>query len=292
MPRKILSLIFDAVLVFAGLCSNLIRYRSLRVNPPLGQVRCSSRDGTKDLFVLGNGPSLAVDLDKVPNDAQMDVVVVNKFGSTELFARLKPKLYLLPDVKFWGGECSAENLNDQVLILNALEKVDWPLTLVLPVDAQDSVYSRELKNENVQICYIRLNAVPTKNIKLAAWLLRAGFFTPNPINSLVLAIWVGVKTGYEKIYVIGADYDFFKGLTVDQTTNQVGYAIDHFYGVDKSHRSLDSRIDSSSKPMHTRLEQASIAFHQLMVLAYVGRNIGTKIINQSSYSLIDAFERG
>lgn len=68
------------------------------------KLECNLGNKNKSLWVLGNGPSLAAQLQEYLDAfLQHDIMCMNHFASTEYFEKLKPRYYVMVDPFFWGS---------------------------------------------------------------------------------------------------------------------------------------------------------------------------------------------
>ena len=90
----------------------------------------------------------------------------------------------------------------------------------------------------------------------------------------------------KSIFLYGVDSDGFRKIETDQKTNEVRTGLLHFY--DKKYIPEKKK---KSKLLYQRFEQIYIMFREYEVISMVAKSIGIKIINLSSYSMLDNFER-
>lgn len=89
-------------------------------------------DGT--IVILGNGPSLATALrDDLALLQSSTCLAVNFFASTEAFAAVRPRYYVLADPHFFDKADTDPNV---MKLIAALRQTSWPMTLFVPAGAR------------------------------------------------------------------------------------------------------------------------------------------------------------
>ena len=111
-----------------------------------------------------------------------------------------------------------------------------------------------------------------------------------PRNVLVTAIYLLILSNVPTIRIFGANMSFFKSLEVNDKTNQVGIVENHFYGKEffELYKSKSSNVRTSLSDELLKWSHVFKEFEKLSGYA-ISKNI--KIINESSNSYIDAFDR-
>lgn len=272
-----------------GLIHKIMNYRSQWVTYYRPSVN-------NRFFVLGNGPSLNVTLEKYLEILKKEeCAVVNFFGITDYFPIIKPQWYILSDPAFFQ---SKKNLSDKLLSqINSLHKVlendlTWKINFCVPISYKRSEFiTRISKIENIKIFYFNSNGNSNKlknNIfKYKLW--NHNLLSPLMQTVLNTAIQLGIMMKYKEIYLVGADTSWHTSFEVDQQTNQL-YSIDtHFYG----NKRIPRYKDNNNTPcrLHEQLKLISIALENYWILADYAKYTGIKIYNSSEISWIDAFER-
>ena len=85
---------------------------------------------SKRLAILGNGPSLSVQLPALIESReweQCDFMAVNFFALSEEFSIVKPKYYVISDPIFFRAAGRSERVEQFYRAL--AERVDWPMIL-------------------------------------------------------------------------------------------------------------------------------------------------------------------
>lgn len=256
----------------------------------LGKVMIKSRSVGKNtkkgrgkkLIVMGNGPSLRQTIDaSEPILRKYDTMAVNFAANTPDFFRLCPRHYILADPHFFKTDNKDPNV---VKLWEALDKVDWEMTLHLPV----SMKNRIRMPANVDCAYF--NMTPGEGYdSVCHRLFRGGLAMPRPRNVLIPAIMEGIRAGYETVYIAGADHTWPHTLNVDDL-NRVVSVQPHFYEDNK--KELDRVAEEyAGLHIHDVLGSMVVAFRSYHAVRRYAEKSGVEIFNSTPGSLIDAFTR-
>lgn len=236
------------------------------------------------LIVMGNGPSLreAIDNDRRVLD-EYPLLSVNFSPITPDFFSLRPEIHVLADGVFFNPE-SNENV---AKMWDALKRVDWNMTLYVPAK-----YRRFMKIQNLpsNVIIKYFNLTPASGWKwLTRFLYGRGLAMPRPRNVLIPAIMSGIREGYGRIVLIGADHSWSKTLWVTDS-NLVVSVQPHFYKDNEKER---ERVESLYKGirLHQIYESFSIAFRSYFAVKEYADSRGVEILNATPGSFIDAFPR-
>lgn len=244
--------------------------------------KCKDNKGT--IIIMGNGPSLR---DAIENDwdtlMSFPRMAVNLSALSPEFTKLKPQYYILADIAFFLKEKTGK----VPALWEALSKVDWEMTLFLPVRARKMPEVKKLPR-NVTVKYY--NLTPAEGWK---WLMRmlydSGLAMPRPRNVLIPSIMCSMREGFSRIVLIGADHNWSKTLWVTER-NRVVSVQPHFYKDDDEELKRAEEIFSNVH-IHDVYENYAIAFRSYHNLkAYTDRR-GIEIMNATPGSFIDAFPR-
>ena len=247
----------------------------------------------KDCLILGNGPSLIKMIKEQPDFIKgKDIVCVNFFPTTLLFEELKPSVFVTAAPEFWLSEVDQSYKTGKKEIITAMvTKTKWPLTVLIPFAAKkDSYWSKNLKeNPNIIIQYFNNTGIEGW-VFLCFWLFKRGLAMPRPHNVLIPAIFNAINMGYQRIYLWGADHNQILELSVDENNipliNQK-----HFYDSNTSSPAVMKKMGKGKRKVHEILHKFMLTFEAYHVLNEYAEKRGTKIINATPNSLIDAFER-
>ncbi|WP_394997029.1 hypothetical protein [uncultured Helicobacter sp.] len=245
------------------------------------------------VFVLGNGPSLIKDIaDYKGKLACEDILMVNQSLASPLGFELKPRYYVLMDPAYFGilpgGDIDVEFARRVAELSEALERVDWEMVLFVPYqhykasskDITKSVRENLCLCTNPKVHIVTFNAVELYSFKnLARAMYRANLAIPSGINVLIASLCCMIAVGYERIYLLGADSDWHKSLSVD-SQNRVFVQNEHFYEDAQS----VSYMPYTFAFIMQCMTEAFRAYQEL-------GEIFSHITNCSSNSMIDAFPR-
>ena len=245
-----------------------------------------SGSGHRVLVVMGNGPSLAETLSQKKETLMgCDTMAVNFAANTKEFFSLRPRHYVIADPHFF----TSNHPNVEKLWV-ALSKVDWDMTLHIPVSQKRLMARKQGINENPHIETMFFNMTPAEGHGAVCHrLFDRGLAMPRPRNVLIPALMEGIRCGYEEIYIVGADHTWIHTLYVDDA-NRVVTVQPHFYKEDREE--LDRIAEAySGVRLHQVLESMVVAFRSYhQVRGYADKkNVG--IYNSTPGSLIDAFIR-
>ena len=240
----------------------------------------------KDLVIMGNGPSLSATIDNNFDFlVDRDLMAVNFAALSEEFIHLRPRYYIMADGHFFN---SLQTDNNVRKLWDNLGKISWDMTLLVPIRYRHFVAPLLMNAKNIKMKYY--NLTPIEGFK---WLnhifFSMGLGMPRPRNVLIPAIMEGMRMGYKKIFIVGADHTWTKTLDVDNE-NFVVSVQPHFY---KDNEEEHKRVRETYKGirLHEVLGSMAVAFKSYWeIAAYAGKK-GICIFNATPGSMIDAFPR-
>ena len=247
----------------------------------------SSKEGNnRELVVLGNGPSLRQTID---NDAEWlmghDLMAVNFAALSPEFFRLRPKYYILADGHFFNSLPTDGNVRK---LWEKFGQVSWKMTLLIPSKFKHLAQPLTMHTQGIRLRYF--NMTPIEGFDwLSHKFFAAGWGMPRPRNVLIPAIMEGIRLGYKKIYLCGADHSWTKTLDVDNE-NFVISIQPHFY---EDNEEEHKRVRETYKGLrlHDVLGSMTVAFRSYWDIARYAKKKGIDIINATPDSMIDAFPR-
>ena len=252
-------------------------------NRELAEAQSGKRGEGRTLVVMGNGPSLRHTIDEEGEALRRhDLMAVNFAALTPDFFALRPRHYVLADPHFFRSTHA-----NVAALRDALRRVDWPMTLHIPVSAKGSVAALRLP-ENIEIrCF---NMTPGEGYDAVCHpLYAAGLAMPRPRNVLIPAIMEGIREGYGRIFITGADHTWPHTLYVDDR-NRVVSVQPHFYEDNK--KELDRVAEEyAGLHVHDVLGSMTVAFRSYHAIRRYADKKGVEILNATPGSLIDAFTR-
>jgi hypothetical protein len=245
--------------------------------------------------ILGNGPSFKGTIYKYENLlAKMETLGVNNMANTENFQRLKPIYYVLAAKTYFQADEDISEIYIEMnnATYNALEKkVDWQMTLFVPILAKKSTRMHDLISKNKFISVVYYNPTPIEGLKLInnfLFGLRLGM--PRPHNVIIPSLMNLIWSGYKEIYIVGADHSWLAEISVNENNEALVHQ-KHFYDENESKPlKMEDRI-SSVRKLHEIVEKFYLSFRGYWELLPFAQKKGVKIYNASEISMIDAFER-
>lgn len=260
------------------------------------------KDDVKECLILGNGPSLN---DLIKNSAHFVkgkiLICVNHFARTDFYKLLKPNYYIITSPEFFGMENKLNWEHYRMTTFQAMaEKTDWEMTLMVPSLAGKRKNWIKMLKSNPKIKIHYFNNTPVEGFtRINHWLYRLDLGMPRPHNVLIPAIFISIQLKFEKVYLAGADHSWLKYIQVDQN-NQVLLNQKHFYENDQpeTHDKSTSRFQpmyiggtKTKRKLHEVLIKYVYSFRSYWELNRYAKSRGTKVLNTTSNSFIDAFER-
>ncbi len=264
-------------------CVNALRFGTLF--PGIKQITPQNK---KRLFVIGNGPSVNADIAGFEKSLSCeDVMMVNQALTSPLAFEIKPKYYTLMDPFYMGIYDENAGIDPQLInrvgvLSEAFAKVDWEMDLLVPY----MFYKRRVKGKCIKIAnpFINLHTFNALELytftPLQKFFYKYNFAIPSGINVLIAALSCGVVLGYKEIYLLGANSDWHKQLSVDSQNRLYSYDA-HYYDNGKPEKLF---AHHSVAFVFRCMTQAFRAYEELGKMSF-------NITNCTSESMIDAFPR-
>jgi hypothetical protein len=243
------------------------------------------------LHILANGPSLLDDIEKSYTSSDIDdTMSMNYFALSKEFHRFKPTKYVLVDPVFFKGTKESEIADKNKRLLAALSgKHDWDFSIFIPWNYRNSQFAIKLKKRHQTKLHLIPN-LPLWGGSIAAntWIVARGLATPPFQNVLVASIYLGIKMRYDQIHLYGVDHSWLKNMHVGQD-NKLYSDPQHYYGTAPT--GLHKTSFGTEISLLDELVTLSHAFKSYHILNRWAKNRGVSIINHTTGSWIDAFER-
>lgn len=284
--KKSIYLFFDFFLLLAA--TIIFIFKPKKINGEGWKEKRSDKT-----IVLGNGPSLKTDMNRVINESlKSEVYVLNYFAVTKYFKEIKPEYYVLTDRMFWDKNANEDIKKDNNKLFSCLEEVDWKMNLVCPGNGFEIISKRLVKNKNIKVLKVNSVNIEFKSEKIHLFALNQNMVTPNFINGLVMVLWHAIYRNNHNIEIYGADFSLFKEYFVDQATNNLYNSASHFYENSNAENNVSRKYPNEKEKMiHTRMYQQWSSFYQMYLLSRLARARKIKITNFSSNSFLDCFDR-
>jgi len=253
-------------------------------------------DNKRTCTILGNGPSLLSTLEKKPTFlSDSSLLCVNFFADTDLYEKFQPERYVINAPEIWRKNCAEVYLTNQKELFHTISnKTNWTLLLYLPVNARNSEFYKKtispilVQNENIKVCFF--NVTPIEGFKFLIFpLFRRNLGMPRPHNVLIPSLMITINSGFEKIFLLGADHSWLKDIWVDEN-NAVFLRQRHFYQNDPTPKEMHKR-GTGTRRLHEVLQKFVYTFSGYFILKDYVEKRGVRIINATPGSYIDAFER-
>ncbi len=225
----------------------------------------------KNVFVFANGPSLnKIDPYKIKRyqDLGFDVFAGNSYINSQFANIVIPNYYIYSDPVHFGKKCNNEIY--EKYFKDVKKTLELGITLFIP--------HRFCKGINWAKTYVFNDSFDIFSNNVIDMTKRKGYVPMTLYKALSTAAYMG----YEKIYIIGFDNDYFKHLQVDEKNN-IYYLDNHFY--DKNNSDLTKRKEEIHYSMGEVLLNTSLLFFGLENFKKL------PIINLDNNSLVDCFSK-
>lgn len=251
---------------------------------------CSFFKGKGNVHILGNGPSLKADWERLMLRIQPcdSILCVNMFAGSQLYKTVKPNLYVLVDPGFFSIMTLSKELQQQVndTIEALINETTWKLTLFVPFFQRNKECVKRIKsNKYIHICFLK--NVPTIGgfSFINAVLYKLNLSNPLFQNVVGASLYITIKSKFDQVFLWGTDHNWLESYIV-KDDNGIYMKEYHCYDVkDVVYIKIDSPSVDSSLMNFVRCFRA---YHDLKRYALM---CGVKVVNCSSISWIDAFER-
>jgi len=248
-----------------------------------------------EIVVMGNGPSLVGNFkEHIDFFSGKAIACVNDFAVSEYFHVLKPDFSIFFDSCYWIKNPSKSRctINDQVY-KSFREKVNWPVTMIMPLVAREWNWFIDLPklNKNINICYVNWTRIDcSKNLR--NFLYKNNIAMPRVVNVLINALVIAINMGYRKIYLMGADHSWHENICLGND-NVVYCKAEHFYPEEELSLKPVFRDPEETRryKMHELFHDLSLTFEGHQEVAEYAEFMRAKIYNVSKKSYIDAYER-
>lgn len=238
----------------------------------------------KTVIVLGNGPSLGNDVDKIKQRVEETsslLFAVNDCVMTDMFQIMRPQLYCFIDHLYF------EEQTNEYKIYNCLnEKVQWDMQLFVPIDKYKFVTRRIHNNKIIITPITTLLYEGFEKCKYPAY--KKGVAVPSFVNVVNLAIYTSLNMGVKKIFLYGVDHTFLKLISVDDENNLI-LRDEHFYGSDIVH--IPPKPDGTKWTVSNFVYDKYLTFKEHDNLRGYADYLGAEIINCTKCSCIDSYVR-
>jgi len=248
---------------------------------------------SKELVILANGPSLRADLDNHPGFFRgKQLMCVNQFVLSDDYERLKPQFYILLDRGFFVENTIPRVAEVREQVKQAMiRKTTWPLMLCCPAEARNSQFHRDLAASGIPVRFAFFNSTVVDGLKpVRHWLYRRQAGMPPPQNVLIGALMAGLACRFRRIIILGADHSWHQGLEIG-TDGKLVSAEHHFYDKKPWKVAVEHPETMKRATLHDYFYILFRTFRSYHLIQEYAVSRGVQIINASSVTFIDAFER-
>lgn len=248
-----------------------------------------------NIHILANGPSLKDDTHQILSELSNSdsVMVVNSFAATSLYEKFKPDYYVIVDPAFFMTKNIPSNIiKVQENVTKAIrEKTVWNMTLIVPNTAKKNIQFKKIcQNKNVTIKYFKGTTVLGGKEKLNCFYFKYNLANPLFQNVLIASIFFSLKMRFKRIFLWGADHSWHTEYILGK--DNIIYTPDkHFYSANEIKYHPHLRTDGKPVRVHEEFANLSRTFRTYHSLQLFAKSIKCKVINKSSITWIDAFNR-
>ena len=237
--------------------------------------------------IIANGPTLMDELEKIKADTTIEYCMLNHSVKTDLFWHLKPKYYVLLDPLFFS-KILVEKNNP---FMDAFMKVDWNMTIFVPVRKSKQMVSLMAINTKIKVDLIpdSLSGL-IQSSKLQHFFFKYKLAVPIPQNVVVGAIYALIMEGFSRINLLGVGHSWLSAMAVNEN-NEVCLKDMHYYNKEAKLKPWYT-VNGEPYKMHVILRDLAQMFDSYHQLRSFSDSLGdVRIVNYTKDSYIDAFER-
>ena len=258
---------------------SIIFFSTLSARRSIKRIRKSIKNKDKAL-ILANGPSLNTYLEK--GDYPLGgVFVVNFFSVSPYFKQLRPDNYIVADPRMCG-EATGAFAEEVAKVYKNINEADWDINMFFPSYIPKKVVNKMIKNPHIHVVYY--NRTSVEGFKwFRHFIYRNNLGMPTPENVTNASIFLALNLGYKNIYLYGLEHSWMKNFDCDPVEHKIFLNDGHFYE--------SKNLRYFKRGEYDRwLEEIHIAMSSHYKLREYADLIGTKIVNKTDYSFVDAYE--
>jgi hypothetical protein len=249
------------------------------------------RSQKDECVILGNGPSLTKDLEINSGFINEHVkICVNLFAFSKEYETIKPDYYVLAAPEFWLVNATEFHKAQRTkLAADISARTFWQMKLFIPFAAKGSEFCQKvITNKNIELIYYNNTSVEGL-ARIINLFFKANLGMPRPHNVLIPTIYLAINIGFKKIFVFGADHSWHEEIKID-SSNKITVNHEHFYEKQEIRMPM-YKLDGKQYFLHDVFRKLHYAFKGYFILNSYADYMNTRILNASSKSYIDAFER-
>ena len=292
--RDFLKSLYFAVIQFAQTLVTLIviaAVNKIGISRKIGLLRKTVKD--RPVSILSGGPSAKEVLSERQDLLEgTDLLVLNFFGNTDYFFQYKPSYYVLLDPSFCNVNYVNKGLNEnetnesrtqEMLLVDNLNRVDWPLILFVPYQKGGGrVAGSAIDNPNIKMIQYHGTRIMGFNW-FQNMMYRHNQGLPSSRNVIIPSMILMANIGYKKMYLYGCEFSWTKTMDVDLKNGRMYFNDKHFYS--------EEEIRYFGKGAYLWwLDGISEMLHGVEQVAQYAQKIGAHIVNRTKGSFIDCFD--
>ena len=214
------------------------------------------------------------------------------FALGEEFETLRPKYYVLSDPQFFRRSGRSERVEALYKALDS--RTAWPMNLYVQYyNPEHFDYRAAVPNPNVRI--VPFHTTLFRGFRsVEFWCYRHGLGSGNFGTVVQNGIFIALLLGYRDIELYGVDHTLLEGLCVDER-NRLCRIRSHYYDNGAAQTAEPIYVNATDPPqpytMASYLAETAELFRGHEVLRDYARTLGARIVNRTSHSMIDAYER-
>jgi hypothetical protein len=245
----------------------------------------------EDCIIMGNGPSLTRDIEKIDIlDTKFDKFCVNFFAESELYARVRPKIYVIYDPIFWENGASEIYGKRDRLFEKIVKETNWEIWFYAPFQFKKSSLYQNQGNNNIK--FVFYNAITVDGYPgFIRYCLSHRLGLPRAPNVIIPSLAFAIILGYKKIWLTGVDHSWHRDIVVKSDSKVY---LDHKHFIDNSlEQNPIYLIPGDEKPasMHQLFQAWANLFKGYeLINDFAGRK-NVEIVNLTEGSFIDAFKK-
>ncbi|MCX6226040.1 MAG: DUF115 domain-containing protein [Bacteroidia bacterium] len=245
-----------------------------------------------DCIIMGNGPSLLKDLEKIDiSSSDFDKICVNFFAESDLYSKIKPKIYVIYDPNFWESETGDIFNKIDELFKKVIKETTWEIFLFAPFNFRKSKFYSPLLNNNC-IKLVFFNAISIDGFPgFIRYCLSHRLGMPRAPNVIIPSLVFAINLGYKKIYLTGVDHSWHQEIVV-KSDSKVYVAQKHFSDNLAIHKPMYTKSGGRDPAtMHQLFLGWSNLFKGYELINDLAVRKDVKIFNLTEASFIDAFQK-
>ena len=244
-----------------------------------------------DCLIIGNGPSLLRDIEKIDAfSTRFDKICVNYFGESDLFVKLKPKIYVIYDPGFWEPANEEMLIKTGELFKKIIKETTWEMYFFAPFQFKKNKFY--INSTNKHIKFVFFNAISIDGFPgFIRFCLTHRLGMPRASNVIIPSLVFAIDLGYKKIFLSGVDHSWHQEIEV-KSDSKVYVVHKHFSG----NHSKPVPIylipgDSESTTMHRLFLTWANLFKGYELINDFAVRKQVEIFNLTENSFIDAFKK-